>query len=460
MVKGINRRFFLFLLVSILILSISISVTFTILKIHRKENSVFLTEINNGIEGYFFFEGKDIHLPYVYYNMYEGYYIGWTQVTNNLLEYKLNNNFHQNPEYKQISFFYSIKGIKSVDGYYYFFANGEDGFFDPGTVGQRSKDLMNWEPFPSFNNDTSSEILKTFIGTDADSQGTLHSCFSDIQGFVHYGFGNYSFYIVTISGNNWQMENITFEGDLESLGKGYFTIYENKPVIIWNFYNSSLDLINLNLSIKNNLDIWNNFTITYTNQDLLPIGFHETENELEVYFSGLSYYGENHPSNFNQTTLYCATYSDDTVLSETLFTYPERIYIKENCFHQWNNGSISLFFESSKDGFTKTFYGIISNEEVTLTEIVYNKSTTFRRAHQFEIVDDKIYLLWNEYFIHPTDYDKDYSKLYLGIIPLDFPLDFENEIIDYTVEWLKPSSISLSLKLAVREEHTNFRSYD
>ncbi|OLS32203.1 MAG: hypothetical protein HeimAB125_11410 [Candidatus Heimdallarchaeota archaeon AB_125] len=460
MIKGINRRFFLFLLGSILLLSISIPVTFTILKIYQKENSIFLMEINNGIEGSFFFEpGGTIHLPYVYYDVHEGYYIGWTQVLNNLLGYKTKNYFLQNPEYKQISFFSSIRGIKSVDDYYYFFVNGEDGFFRPGTVGQRSKDLMSWETFPSFNNDTSSVILKTFIGTDADSQGNLYSCFSDAQGFV-LGFDNYSFNIVTIENNNWQMENITFEGELSFLGKGYFTIYDDNPVICWNFYNSSLDLVTLNLAIKNGLNIWNNYSITYPNQDLSPIGFHKAENKIEINFSGYSYYGVNHPSNSNQTTLYRATYSNDEVLSEILFTYPEEIHINENCFHQWNNGSISLFFESFKDGNTKTYYGIISNEDVVLTEIVYNSSTTYRKAHQFEIVDDKIYLLWNEHFRHPTDYNKDYSKLYLGIVPLDYPLDFTDEIIDYTVEWLKFSLVTLSHKQTTQEEPTSFRSYD
>lgn len=412
-------------------------------------------EISQGVEGSFFFEGKDIHLPYVYYNIYEGYYIGWTQVLNNLLGYKTNNYFQQNPEFKQISFFSSIRGIKSSDGYYYFFANGEDGFFDPGTVGQRSKDLTNWEPFPSFNNDTSSESLKQFIGVDNDSQGNLYSCFSDAQGFI-LGFDNYSFYCVTTNNTGWSCETITFEGDLEYLVKGYFTIYKDKPVICWDFYNSSLDLIILNLSIKEDANFWNNFTFAYPYQDLTPIGFEEEEDELKVYFRGLSYYGEFHPSNFNQTSLFCTTYSEGAVLTEILFTYPEHIYINENCFHQWDNGSLSLFFDGFRNNSIQTFYGIFTNDDVALTEIAYNRSTTYRKVHQFDIVDDKIYFLWNEYYIDSVDYDKDYQKMYFGIVPVDFPLNFEKEIIDFVVEWPLPSAISFSKRLESLDENTDF----
>ena len=413
-------------------------------------------EISQGVEGSFFFEGAGIvHLPYIRYKVYEGEHIGWTKLLSKPLKYKTTNSFNIDSEHKRIGFLSSIRGIKSSDGYYYLFANGEDCFFNPGTIGQRSKDLTNWEPFPSFNNYTYSEDFQKFIGVDIDSQGNLYSCFSDSQGFI-YGFDNFSFYFFQLNNNNWHVENITFDGGLEHLAGGYFTVYKDKPVICWNFYNSSLDLIVLNLSIKEDTNFWNNFTISYPYQDLTPVGFEEKEDELDVYFSGLSYYGENNASNFNQTSLFCTKYSENTVSTEILLIYPERIYINENCFHQWDNGSLSLFFERFKNSSIQTFYGIFTNNEITLTEIAYNDSTSFRKAHQFDIKDDKIYLLWNEYFIDPIDYNKDYYKMYFGIIPLGFPLNFEKETIDCVVEWSIPLAISFSKQLESLDENTDF----
>lgn len=216
-----------------------IIVPLSILYIWKDETKPFLIEVKSGRIGTITSDNEKISLAYCHYDLEKGNQIGWTNIVTKKSGIKLQNYFdHRRGGERRIGSFSKVVGIPGNDGWNYIFANGIDGFFDPGVIGQRTRDFKNWVPIPTFNNDTSSSIFSYFSGYDFNSTDSLYCCFSDYQGFI-MGQTNYSFYLFQITDEQWHISKITFQGNLEYYIKSCYQIFQDRHVILWNYYNSS-----------------------------------------------------------------------------------------------------------------------------------------------------------------------------------------------------------------------------
>jgi len=376
------------------------------------EEDFFLMKINQGRVGSFFFdENSDFHNTYKYFNPSYGSDFGWTILDYGKRKLEISSIFmEEDLFYLDISI---IKGIKHKE-WYYIFASGQTGLWSPVTIGMRSKDMENWEPVPSFNPSSSSPIFRRFVDVCVDANDNLVACFSDASGMIS-GIPYYSFYLLNITETSWEIETITFEGDLGHLRTANFILWNNNPTICWSFYNASLHYNILNLTTRKN-GIWVNNTVTYTNQSLNPCGLKERNGQLDAYFYGHNFDGPTNETSYTKTKLYKATISDIEITSDELFYYPERLFFSDRSVHEWKNGKHSFFFQIDEEIQRLHYYAELLGDNLTLFEVKANLSSARLYSYslpQLIIKNDFIYLLWAEVIFLDTD-DPDIYNLYFA----------------------------------------------
>lgn len=401
--------------------------------IHLLKAPCTLIKFEDTITGSFFFEDdSNLHITYDHYSPEYDEQFGWTLICNSKGGLFLEKN-HIDEKLsieRGTNLFHNVRGAYA-GGYYYLFSNGISFFFDPRAIGQRSMNLESWIPVPTFRNTTTSAYFSRFIGTQVDAMGNLIACFSDFQGFV-LGQTNYTFYLLTITQDKWFLENVTFDGNLENLGKANFFLYDNQPIITWSFYNSTSDLISLKLTRKVN-NTWTNHTLSYENYDLIPCGFQTYNGELNLYYYGLNYIGL-----YNETQLFKATINNGSLDSINLFSYSSRLSFSDRSVFQWNSGVYSIFFQDHSEFNTSIYYGEINSDKEDIVGIRINDSTSQQSAIQMEIRNEIIFLMWNEVFLNPNPDESDTYTLYLCSFNNISTLASLNQESFQTVFWIQP----------------------
>jgi len=423
------------LVIFLLCLSISVLVVpITIRYCWKVKSNPFFIEIKSGITGTISIEDERVNLAYSKHKSNGGNSLGWTRIRNRVNGIKLQNFFNCGNK-RSIGDFSKVVGITGNDGWYYIFANGIDSFFDPGVMGQRTQDFKNWFPVPSFPNNTNSLIYQKFFGYDFDSKETLYCCFSDYQGMI-MGHTNYSFYFLQIDDDHWNKSNITFQGKLEYYIKSQYCMFKNRHAILWNYYNESIDLIELHLAIQLENYKWQNYTISLPQKDLNPIGFEKTNQNLQFYFYGLNYYGENNSSNYKITSIYSAEIIENKTEYNLIYSYPSRIYINNDNIHNWHNGSFSLFFSEHNNVIPSLYYGILTGDKLIKSKVCYNSSFNDFYALQMLIKEEIVYLVWSEAYYNSGEFVNLYN-LYILRFHANGSLESALEATKQVIEWIE-----------------------
>jgi hypothetical protein len=404
-------------IVSSLIIIISIMVvSFFIATNTDESDDSFLICFDNGRTGSFFFENNTkINLLYSFFTN-DCELLSWSIITEstNQLSFSKNIDTRKNNERGGVSGFSGIRGITTTKGKNYLFANGQNGLFFPKVVGQYTEDFENWFPAPTFLDNTLSDTFSRVIGVQANSSNSVLVCFSDL----YDGWGtrsNYTFYILELVEDNWNLETITFSGNLQNLGRAYFYLYQDKPLICWSFYNESTDLIELNLSIRNETSSWLNFTISFPEQDLFVCGFDEKNSNFAMYFYGLNYVPYSLES-YTHTTLYSASLLNNNLNVLSLLSLPHAFNLFDRCMYHWDNGSISLFMKEIYNQ-SNCFLGLYTEGKLTLTKVAYNHSSIITIPFQLGVNSDRVYLLWAETLPSSGPDSPSNRSLYFAMFP-------------------------------------------
>jgi len=389
-------------------LIIGASLTLTIVLIKQTESkNPFVVKIEEAFTGSFFFENKTtIHLPYR--ATYGNKHVGWLIINkNDKNELKIEN--HLDPlEYtrRDAEVQRRLRGGISYSKWYYLFANGMDSLFWPRVIGQRTRTFDEWEPAPTFRKGTSANNLTYFINIKNNSTNSLLGC------FLRYWVSSknsssiyFSFYFYLIDNDLLLLDNITYSKELYNYYNAYFSLYNDQPVILWNWINSSINRKVLTCTIKDKNMKWCNYTVSIPNQQLYPCGFDVQNNELILFFFG-HHFSDDNPFEYTATTFYSATINGTNLQYNSLFSLPSVLYFDDQSIYRWKNGSLSLLFKEHNitEHRIKSYYGLYSNGDLSLHLLQFNSYNIDVESLQISVYDDRVYLLWKEYFRQFKDY--------------------------------------------------------